>query len=287
MKKIIFFLIAVCAAFTLPAGEAQKIMLYPPGHPEIDGENFAPYVLLYPADIKRGTVLILPGGGYRARASAREGVQVAEKFQELGFNTAVLEYRVAPSRYPAPQRDVLRAIKLLRANAAKWRIDPNHIAVLGFSAGGHLAGCAGVLYDRIEVKAGDEADAASARPDAMILCYPVISLADDFAHRGSGQNLLGENATPENLKKLSLQHLVNQNTPPVFLWHTATDNSVPAQNSIVFAQAMWEKKLTAELHIFTTGNHGKDLAKKLPTAWQWPQMAARFLVEVARFPAGE
>ncbi len=287
MKKIFIFLVAACAGFILPAGEAQKIMLYPADHPETDGKGFAPYMLLYPADAKRGTVLVLPGGGYRARASEREGMKVAEKFQELGFNAAVLEYRVAPARYPAPQRDVLRAIKLLRANASRWGIDPDHIAVLGFSAGGHLAGCAGVLHDQIEVKVGDEADAVSARPDAMILCYPVISLADDFAHRGSGQNLLGENATPENLKKLSLQHLVNEKTPPVFLWHTATDSGVPAQNSIVFAQSMWAQKKTAELHIFTIGNHGQDLAKKLPTAWQWPQMAARFLVEVAHFPAGK
>ncbi len=284
MKKTLFSL-GVCLAASLFAAEPQTIMLYPETAQEIQAGEFAPCLRLYPASEKKGTILILPGGGYRNRASEREGSRVAEKFIELGFNAAVLEYRVAPARYPAPQRDVLRAIKLLRANAKKWQIDPAHIAVLGFSAGGHLAGCAGVLFDQLEVKIGDEADLMSARPDALILCYPVISLGDDFAHKGSGQQLFGDQANQENLKKLSLQNCVNDRTPPAFLWHTAADQTVPVQNSIEFARAMWAHKLPAEVHIFPFGGHGKDLGTSVPDAGQWPQLAAHFLVEVAHFPA--
>ncbi len=283
MRKVLSILTAA-ATSALFAAEPQKISLYPEKSDDATPEN-SPYILVYPSVGKSaGTILILPGGGYRNCVMEREGCRVAEKFRSFGFNTAVLKYRVAPHRYPAPQRDVLRAVKLLRARAEMWQFDPAHVAVLGFSAGGHLAGCAGTLYDKIDVRVGDEADAFSARPDALILCYPVISLADDFGHVPSGNCLLGESASDAERRALSLQNCVTDHTPETFLWHTAEDAAVPCQNSMAFAQAMWKHHRHAELHVFPTGGHGKDLAAKEKDAWQWPQLAANFLLEVARFP---
>ncbi|MCQ2378188.1 MAG: alpha/beta hydrolase [Victivallaceae bacterium] len=287
MKKLfpLFFCIAATAAAL--ATEPFRIPLYPENSPEIKPEEKTPVLSVYPAAKPAGTILILPGGGYRSCVAGREGVKIAEKFRTFGFTAAVLDYRVSPDRYPAPQRDALRAVKLLRARAKEWNVDPEHLAVLGFSAGGHLAGCTGTLYDRIDIRVGDEADAQSARPDALILCYPVVSLAADFGHTGSGDCLLGKEASDAERKTLSLQNLVTDDTPPAFLWHTAGDTTVPCRNSIEFAQAMWAHNRTAELHVFPEGNHGKDTAENLKTAWQWPQMAANFLLEVGNFPVAK
>ena len=284
MKHILSCLFCVCLATLLSANEPQKVPLYPENSGEVKMDQKTPYMFVYPAAQKTGTILILPGGGYRNCVLTREGYAVAEKFRSFGFTVAVLDYRVSPARYPAPQKDVLRAIKLLRADAEKYRVDPDHLAVLGFSAGGHLAGCAGTLYGKVDANVGDRVDSMSARPDALVLCYPVVSLADDFGHTRSGDCPLGEKASDAERKALSLQNLVTDDTPPAFLWHTAGDDTVPCFNSIEFARAMWAHRRRAELHVFPEGRHGKDLAAQLPCAWTWPQLAANFLKEICLFP---
>ena len=166
-----------------------------------------------------GLVVVLPGGGYSHRAF-HEGDPIAQRFNELGFHAVTVQYRVKPYTYPAGLNDVARAIRIIRANAEKWKVDPNKIAVCGFSAGGHLAGTAGVYYQDATHVEGDEADQFSARPDAMLLCYPVIAATEEFSHKGSANNLLGIDASLEARKKMDLHKAVNEDTPPAFIWHT-------------------------------------------------------------------
>ena len=202
------------------------------GRPE---DDFAPYLepyLLENTGDPRGCVIVFPGGGYCNRAPHEAG-PIAERFNQMGFHAFVLQYRVAPYRYPAPQRDALRAVRLVRSRAAEWGIAPDRIATLGFSAGGHLCASTGTLYDEVDSTANDAADLVSPRPDALILCYAVIDLTEPFGHFGSGENLLGkEGVRAPEAKRLNLETRVTADTPPSFLWHTAEDNAVPVENSL-------------------------------------------------------
>lgn len=254
----------------------EKIDLWP-GR---DTGEFRPYleVNLLPGKEIRGAVVVCPGGGYRKRA-AHEGAPVAETFAAMGFHTFVLQYRVHPTRFPEPQQDALRAIRIVRAHAAEWNVAPDKIAILGFSSGGHLAMSACTYYGLIDSAAGDAADQVSDRPDAGILCYPVIDVdGNRHGHVGSGIELCGGKIpTQEELYLYSLQFHVRADMPPCFFWHTAEDRSVPVMNSIAMAQAMWNRRLTAELHIFPHGNHGLGLAPDFPDIAKWPQLASQFL----------
>ena len=236
---------------------------------------------LLPGKMKRPAVLVIPGGGYGGVCEATEGEPIARKFNELGFHAFVLHYRVAPHRFPEPQEDVFRAIRLIRANAGKWCVIPDQLAVCGFSAGGHLAASAGTLFDEIHADAGDEADSQEMRPNALILCYPVISFTD-FPHLGSGKNLLGERFE-ECRERYSLEKRVSEKTPPAFLWHTAEDQTVPWQNSVLMAEALYEKKIPCSLHIFPHGPHGMLLGTGTPDIVMWPEMAKRFLIRTCGF----
>ena len=229
----------------------------------------------------RPAVLVIPGGGYGCVCESTEGEPIARKFNELGFHAFVLHYRVAPHRFPEPQEDVLRAIRLIRARAGAWRVIPDRLAVCGFSAGGHLAASAGTLFDEISADAGDDADLQNARPDAMILCYPVISFAR-FAHEGSARNLLGGHF-PQWKERLSLETRVTEKTPPAFIWHTAEDAAVPWRNSAMMAEALYDKKVPCSLHIFPHGGHGMLLGTGTPDVVQWPEMAKRFLIRSCGF----
>ncbi len=260
-------------------------MLWP--HSVASGDGFEPYLetsLLDNVDRPIGLVAVLPGGGYCNRAP-HEATPIAEKFNQLGFHSVVIQYRTSPSRFPEPQRDALRAIKIIRANAEKWRVDPDKIALLGFSAGGHLAASCGTIFEEVSTDCGDSVDAFSGRPDAMVLCYPVISITEDFGHQGSGKNLLGEErfAEPE-ARRFDLEHRVTAATPPAFIWHTATDGGVSVKNSLAFAEAMWAQHLTASLHVFPEGRHGLGLAPEYPDIRRWPELAADFLVASCAFP---
>lgn len=249
----------------------ESISIFPPEARQVSPDGFTPVLEFYPVESEEPWfILVLPGGGYSHRANY-EGNDVALFYNQLGFSGAVLQYRVRPAVYPAPQLDVLRAIRILRHRG--WK----KIAVLGFSAGGHLAASAGTLFKELAPVVNDEIDGENARPDALILCYPVISIRADFGHVGSGDNLLGATDTPELRNELSLQNQVTENTPPAFVWHTATDQGVPCQNSMIFAQELWRRGIPAELHIYPTGRHGQGLAQELPCARIWPEAAAEFL----------
>lgn len=225
--------------------------------------------------LPRPAMLVVPGGGYGCVCHTTEGEPVAEKFAGLGFAVFILHYRVAPHRYPTPQKDIIRAMRMIRANAKKWNVIPDNIAACGFSAGGHLVASAGTMSDSINADNGDSADAESGRPDAMVLCYPVTSFAK-HGHSGSGKNLLGEDYDALQ-GKFDLTKLVGKKTPPAFIWHTAEDQTVPVANSMRFANAMHKRKRPYELHVFPFGPHGMQLGYGRQDISLWPDQAKAFL----------
>ncbi len=208
---------------------------------------------------RRRTALILcPGGGYY-KVSDREGEPVALRFAGLGYAVFWLKYQIdPPGLWPIPQRQLFAAIDFVRRNSEAYHVDPSAVVVLGFSAGGHLAACAGTLWTNPEIVGPLKRRPAALRPDGMVLCYPVIT-SGPYAHQVSFQRLLGERY--EELKELvSLEKQVRRRTPPTFLWHTADDTSVPRENSLLFEQALKAKKVPVELHIYPHGSHGQSLA---------------------------
>lgn len=226
----------------------------------------------------KSAVIIFPGGGYHHRAK-HEGEPVALWLNRLGISAFVVDYRVAPAKYPAPFLDGKRSVRYLRTHAESWGIDPEKIGVLGFSAGGHLAGLVATQFDEGDPLANDPVEKVSSRPDALILCYPVISF-DQYRHAGSVTNLLGEDPNPELIGKMSLQNQVSAATPPTFLWHTANDASVPVENSLLFAASLSRHRVPFELHIFPEGRHGLGLAEEQPTVGIWTELCATWLQKI-------
>ena len=222
-------------------------------------------------------VIICPGGGYQRLAIEKEGREVAEWLNSLGITAFVLKYRVKEYSHPAPLRDVLRAIRTVRDNATAWHVDPGRIGVLGFSAGGHLAATAGTLFDAPEGRTGAAIDRVSARPDFMLLVYPVITLEGQYAHAGSRDSLLGSSPSAALLERLSPQLQVTANTPPAFLVHGGTDQSVAPQNSLLFYDALRRAGVAAEIHVYERGAHGIGLARDQGPMSEWTARAADWL----------
>lgn len=222
-----------------------------------------------------GCVIVLPGGGYTGRAD-HEGGMIARMYNEVGISSFVLNYRVAPYHHPAELYDAQRAVRLVRHRAAEYGIDPYKIAVLGFSAGGHLAVNTCELFDA-GMTGGDEIDRESSRPDAGIFCYPVVTLIGR-THAGSRDNLLGENPDPALLRKLSGECSVPDDMPPAFIWHTVTDDGVDVTNSLNLAIAMHEKNIGYEMHIYPHGGHGLGLAENDSVVRAWAADSQRWLL---------
>ena len=219
-------------------------------------------------------VLIFPGGGYGFRSEPGEGAQTAEFFNHQGFHAAVVNYRVSPYRYPAPLMDAQRAIKRIRFHADRLQIDPNRIFTLGYSAGGHLCGMTAAFPD-ISNQYGDEIDKVDHKPNGAVLCYPVVSADDDKMHKGSFENLLGENHLQK--QDFSIEKRVDENTCPCFIFHCENDTLVRPINSLVLAQSLLQHKISYELHIFKNGCHGGGLKENDPLANLWPTLAANWL----------
>lgn len=208
----------------------------------------------------RGAVIICPGGGY-SYSTPREGEPVAMQFAAAGFHAFVLHYRCAPSVYPAPQLDLTRAICMVRDHAEEWQVEPDKIAVCGFSAGGHLAASLGVCWDAPELQQIDGMAPDKNRPDAMILGYPVLeATGPQLGGKWTFQRLAGGEPSEEQLERFSLIHQVNDRTAPAFLWHTQGDDGVTPQETLRFAMALNEHQIPMELHWFPKGPHGMSLA---------------------------
>lgn len=206
---------------------------------------------------KRKTIIICPGGGY-SMTSDREAEPVALRFISEGFNVIVLRYSVAPNKFPDALLELAATMNYVRKMSEIWNVDKDKIIVSGFSAGGHLAGSLGVLWDREFISETLKVNKMDIKPNAMILSYPVIT-SGEFSHRGSFDCLLGEDASEEEREKLSLEKLVSKDTPQTFLWHTFDDGTVPVQNSLKFATSLKENDVPFELHIYPTGVHGLSL----------------------------
>ena len=203
----------------------------------------------------RWGVIVLPGGGYQVNAKS-EGEPVALAFLGSGIQAFLLEYSVAPVRWPQALLETAAAIAFLRKNAARYGVAPDRIAVCGFSAGGHLAGCAANLWDSPVVLDRLGLTGELTRPDAAILCYPVITMGQ-FGSDMTRSNLFGEGPV---VAETSLENSVTPNNPPTFLWATYTDGSVPVENTLLYASALRARGVPFELHIFDKGPHAMGLA---------------------------
>ena len=232
-----------------------------------------------PADKANGTaVIVAPGGGYVRLAMGHEGIEVAQWLNSLGITAFVLRYRMVEYGHPAPLRDALRAIRTVRAQAATYGVRPDRIGMIGFSAGGHLTASAATLFDAPEGRTGAALDReVSARPDFVLLLYPVITLKDPHAHAGSRRALLGPDATPTDIAAMSLETRVTAANPPAFLVHTQEDTAVPLENSLMFFQALRAAGVPAELHLYERGPHGFGLRSGHGQTSDWPRRAEAWM----------
>lgn len=224
----------------------------------------------YIAEGSRGAVIVCPGGGYRIKAE-HEGAPVAEMIRGNGVSAFVLDYRVAPCPHDAPLGDALRAVRVVRAMGYE------KVAILGFSAGGHLACSAATLYTPGNPDADDPLERLSSRPDGLISCYSVVSFMN-HPHVGSRMKLLGESFADLDLaRRYSAELHVTKDTPPAFIWHTMQDEKVPVENSLNLAAAYSSAGVCCELHIFPEGIHGLGLAQEIPGTAQWAELLGRWL----------
>ena len=251
----------------------EKIMLWN------QHKNLRSYLktFLIDTDEPRGAVLITPGGGYRIVCEPSEGAPVAKGFNALGLHAFVLNYRVFPDTYPAPQQDAMRALKIIRAHAEEWKVKKDQLGVCGFSAGGNLAATLGTdLVKNIDASDGDASDRESARPDFIICGQSVLSFKDD-RNQATSRRWLGQNLQAEEVLKFSPERHVTADTPPTFLWHTFQDQVVHYTHSFLFAQALTDRNVPCELHIFPNGDHGILLGLDTPDVSQWQRLAVNFI----------
>ena len=258
-----------CAIFisNLNAEMQPPLPLWPGGAPgalgtkDDDIPTLTPY-LPPAADATGAALVICPGGGYGGLA-AHEGDVYARWLNEHGVAAFVLKYRLGSKgyRHPAMINDAARAVRLVRARAADWKVDVKRVGIMGSSAGGHLASTLLTHFDAGKPEAEDPIERQSSRPDLGILCYPVISMGPN-THGGSKKNLLGDNPAPELVELLSNEKQVTPNTPPCFLFHTWEDGAVKVENSLEFAAALRRQKVPFDLHIYEKGQHGIGLGSR-------------------------
>jgi acetyl esterase/lipase len=226
-------------------------------------------------------ILIAPGGGYSRIVVEHEGWETARWFARQGSTVFVMTYRLPHQGWQAgadaPLQDIQRAIRVIRARADEDDVDANRIMVLGFSAGGHLAGSLALRFGESAYLPIDAADRLSARPDAVALLYPVVTMREPYVHMGSRQNLIGASPSPESISKYSLESSPPPNTPPVILIHAGDDSAVPVENSIRLYAALKQVGVPASLHVFERGGHGFGMRglDDDPLA-RWPQLVVDF-----------
>jgi acetyl esterase/lipase len=273
------------------AGPPQTL-LWPNGAPDARGTGAAdkPALTFYfpavPESANGAAVIVCPGGAYGMLARQKEGVQPSLWMASLGVKAFLLDYRVGPVyHHPVEMGDAQRAVRWVRANAARFGLDPRRIGMLGFSAGGHLAATLATHFDDGDAGASDPVERASSRPDFQILIYPVISMQAPFTHRASRINLLGRNPDPSVLDFLSADQQVVARTPPAFLVHAEGDPIVAFANSQAYAEALRARKVPVEFVAFVQGGHAFGLAQEKtgePGQAQlsgWPGKCAKWMAE--------
>lgn len=242
---------------------------------------------------QRPAILLLPGGAYHW-TSPREAEPVALRFLSRGYAAFSLDYSCAPFSFPTALREAALAMRYIRENAAAFCVNPHMVAAVGFSAGGHLCGTLGTMYDCPEV--AELGDPALLRPDALGLCYPV-AVSWGATHEMSFEAISGGDQELRN--RLSLDKLVRGDMPPVFLWHTRDDGSVPCRNSLILASSLEEAGVDFASHLYRHGGHGMSTADEtvypageVPDAsWDvpgWVESMQRFFEEIGfRITDGE
>jgi acetyl esterase/lipase len=252
------------------------------------------------------SVLVIPGGGYQHVGIGHEGFQIADWLNEQGMPAFVLDYRVKPYRYPVEIDDGRRAMRLIRAHAAEYGVDPNRIGVWGSSAGGHLASslgthcesvAAGLTRAALNASAANETakdpanepphdpvDELSCKPDFMVLAYPVIAMEKPVAHSGSRKNLFGPDPDPVVLRDYSNQYAVTPSTPPTFIFATSYDPVVPVDNSLQFYAALVRAHVPVEMHLFDYANHGCGLCGSIIPLRVWPALLRTWLIDKSLLP---
>lgn len=238
----------------------------------VEADIVEPSLTFWPAPDARPhcpAVIICPGGSYEVVAAEHEGATVARWLNSIGLSAFVLRYRVPAPGHPAPLTDARAAVRLVRSRAAEFGIATDRIGMMGFSAGGHLAGSAGLILE----EGGD----ATTRPDLLFLIYPVATLCESWMHSGSRLALLGASAEEETAQKLSLERCAGPHSPPTFLVHAADDNVVPLENSLRLCSALAKAGCPVELHVYEHGGHGFGLSVSSKPISDWPKRAEAWL----------
>lgn len=242
--------------------------LWPDGAPGAlgpDAKDIPTLTVFLPTPEKAtgAAIVICPGGGYGHLAD-HEGSHYARWLNRQGIAGFVLKYRLGSNgyRHPAMLQDAACAIRTVRARADEWKLDPKSVGIIGSSAGGHLASTTITHWDLGNTNSPDAIERQSSRPDLAILCYPVITLSQEYTHKGSRANLVGTNAPAELLAELSAELQVNKDTPPCFIWSTMEDKTVPVENSLMLATALRRVGVPFDLHIYERGPHGIGLGNK-------------------------
>lgn len=242
-----------------------------------------PTLTMYKPEKPNGmSVIICPGGGYGILAFDKEGTRVAEEMNKWGVTAFVLKYRLPDDtanidKSLAPLQDAQQAIRMVRSKATEWGLKKDKIGIMGFSAGGHLASTAATHF-AANADAANK-DTTSVRPDFAILIYPVISFDSTITHKGSRNNLVGANASAEQIKLYSNELQVTAKTPPSFLVHAGDDGAVPVENSIRYYQACIKYKVPVEMHLYPKGGHGFGMYNKTTTD-NWMERLSNWLASL-------
>jgi acetyl esterase/lipase len=277
-----------------PAGSKETLVLWPQGAPLAVGkaEGDIPKLYSFPAPGAgpHPAVIVMPGGGYTHLVNEKEGAVEARWLNAHGVSAFVLAYRLSPAyHYPAPMLDGARAIRYVRANAARLDVEPGKIGVWGFSAGGHLAGYLAAIHDAGEPKAVDPVERASSRPDFAILSYARLTMNDDVPRKGSMDTLIGEHPTQAAIDAISPDKHVTKDTSPSFIYSTGGDQSVDPLNASVFYEALKRAGVPVEAHIFQLGPHGTGMAQTLKPELHelsiWPTLLANWMTQNGWMPA--
>jgi acetyl esterase/lipase len=247
----------------------------------VTGVNKPTLTVVAPPEAERNgsAVVICPGGAYAGLSFDKEGLEIGQWFADMGITAFVLKYRHGGGvhQHPVPLSDIQRAVRLVRSQADQWKIVPERIGVMGFSAGGHLAASAGTHFDAGTKDANDLVKQQSCRPDFLVLVYPVISMDSTITHGGSRTNLLGEKPDEKLVALMSNELQVTDKTPPTFIVHASDDGAVPVANALRFYQACVDHKVPAELHMFEKGGHGFGMRQKGIPVEEWPSLLANWL----------
>jgi len=262
IKHVVIALTLIGASISLPAATSFPLWSGPAPGALGNQDKDIPTLTVYLPEPEKATgaaVVICPGGGYGMLAR-HEGEDYARFLNEQGVAGFVLKYRLGSAgyRHPVMLEDAARAMRTVRARAAEWKVDPHRIAIMGSSAGGHLASTLLTHFDAGNPNADDPIERQSSRPDAGILCYAVITMGK-YTHQGSKRNLLGDHPSDELVRNLSNELQVTKDTPPCFIWHTWEDGTVPVENSLQFAEALRRHGVPFALHIYEKGGHGLGL----------------------------